>query len=311
MCIDPARSRVHSNFIFNAAYDWMVRWLNGDRPPSMPSPLALAVPKTMPDILARDEAGIAFGGIRLPDVEVPAATNTGWNTGGKPPTPDTTCQQAGTFRPFDDARLRSLYDNHADYVAKVSAAADVNVEQGFLLPEDAASLVAEADASDVLATSRSDGSVRVAEFFHPAARRYFWTADIGERTFLDFEGGAGGGWFRTGETFFAWPATSTTPSGTVAACRFMGTPGAGPRSHFYTVNASECAALKANPLWIYEGIAFRVPSACLSATTATRLWRPGATIPDSRHRFAVRHQVILNTIAAGYLLEGPVFCVLH
>ena len=112
-------------------------------------------------------------------------------------------------------------------MAKVAAAADVNVQQGFLLPEDAAALVAEAEASDVLATPRSDGSVRIAEFFHPAARRYFWSADIGERKFLDFEGGAGGGWFRTGETFFAYPAASTTPADALPVCRLVGKPGVG------------------------------------------------------------------------------------
>ena len=91
----------------------------------------------------------------------------------------------------------------------------------------------------------------------------------------------------------------------------MGAPGVGPLSHFYTANPAECAALKANPAWVDEGIAFRVPSACLTENAAIRLWRPGSTIPDSRHRFVVRNQVAADTVAAGYTLEGSVFCILR
>jgi hypothetical protein len=308
-CKDPTRSRVHSNFIFNAAYDWMFRWLRGEQPPSMPSPIAV-VPGTTPVTLERDQFGIAVGGIRLPDVSVPVATNTGWNAGGKPPIPDITCQQAGTFIAFDEARLRSLYASHEQYVEKVATAAGVNVQQGFLLPEDANALIEEAQASDVLAAPRSDGAVRVAEFFHPAARMYFWTADAAERAHIDFEGGGGGGWFRTGETFFAWPAASTAPTDTIPVCRFFGKPGVGPSSHFYTANPAECAALKTSAVWNDEGVAFRTRSTCgLRDDGVVRLWSPGATVQGSRHRFAIPFATVLDTIARGYTFEGQVFCV--
>jgi hypothetical protein len=310
-CVDPARSRVHSNFIFNAAYDAMVKWLQGTRPPSMTSPLALAAtPSATGDILARDAFGNSTaGGIRLPDTTVPMATNTGWNAGGKPPNSAGTCQQAGTFIAFDNARLDSLYTSHADYVAKVAAAAALNVAQGFLLPEDAAALVIEAEKSDVLATPRADGTVRVVEFFHPSARRYVWTAETAERNFLDFQGGGGGGWFRTGQTFFAWPATGPAPLGAFPVCRLVGTPGVGLQSHFYSPDSRECAALTASGGWLSEGTAFRTTTTCsVGFDPVMRLWRAGSNIPNSRHRFALRSEVIAKTISEGFTLEGQVFC---
>ena len=97
-------------------------------------------------------------------------------------------------------------------------------------------------------------------------------------------------------------------------CRYAdwwASPASGQTLRTFTDQCCECAALKASPFWVDEGIAFKVPSRCLGQDVATRLWRPGATNPDSRHRFAVRNQVILNTVAAGYTLEGPVFCILR
>ncbi|MEO8137987.1 MAG: alpha/beta hydrolase domain-containing protein [Betaproteobacteria bacterium] len=309
-CIDPTRSRVHSNYIFHAAYEAMVRWLQGVQPPSMPGPITLASPlPTSGDTLARDQFGIALGGIRLPAVSVPIATNTGWNAGGKAPTTNGTCQQAGTHIAFTDARLRSLYASHQDYVTKVAAAAALNVIQGFLLPEDAAALNAEAEKSDVLAAPRADGSVRIVEFFHPAARRYVWTAEIAERSFLDFEGGGGGGWFRTGETFFAWPAGTDTPVFTMPVCRLLGTPGAGPLSHFYSPDPAQCAALVTSGVWISEGTAFRASVGCTAAMDPVqRLWRAGTTVQNSRHRFALRNEAIAKSQSEGFVLEGQVFC---
>ena len=84
-CIDPARSRVHLYLVYQAAYDWTVRWLGGEQRPPMPSPITVTDFSTNPVTIARDSFGIAEGGIQLADVTVPIALNTGWNTGGKPP----------------------------------------------------------------------------------------------------------------------------------------------------------------------------------------------------------------------------------
>ena len=61
------------------------------------------------------------------------------------------------------------------------------------------------------------------------------------------------GWHRTGFAFKGRPVASGFG---LAACRFFGTPPMGPNSHFYTIDAAECAKVKANPLWTYEGLAF-------------------------------------------------------
>jgi Alpha/beta hydrolase domain/Repeat of unknown function (DUF5648) len=311
-CIDPTRSRNDLYLVYHAAYDWMFRWLNGAQPPSMREPIIVNY-ATNPLTLGRDRFGLAHGGIRLPDVTVPIALNSGWNAGGKPPTSDTTCQQAGTHVPFDQATLQSLYASHADYVAKVRAAAQRNVQEGFLLQADADRIVAEADASDVLAVPRPDGTVRVVEYFRTTTQQYFWTADLAERASLD-TGGAGGVWFRTGASYFAWPREATVPTDTVPVCRFFGTPGLGPNSHFYTADAAECAAVKAAPQWIDEGVAFRarpLRAGTCSADhdTVMRFWKPGATPTLSRHRYVVNATSVPTLIAGGWTFEGPRFCV--
>jgi serine protease len=96
----------------------------------------------------------------------------------------------------------------------------------------------------------------------------------------------------------------------VPVCRFEGLPGVGPASHFYTANAAECEALRAGGVWRDEGIAFRARTACASnEVPVTRLWRAGATVQDSRHRFAVHQDTVAEAIADRFTLEGEVFCV--
>jgi hypothetical protein len=87
--------------------------------------------------VARDENGLAVGGIRHPFVEVPIALNQA-----------TGCPLYGFYRPWSAEKIRSLYPTHADYVAKVSAWADHEVAIGWLVPEDAADVKAKAKAFD-------------------------------------------------------------------------------------------------------------------------------------------------------------------
>ena len=108
-CISPARSRVNLFLVHQAAYDWISRWiLTGQQPPSMPQPLTVLNFNTTPVTFARDSHGLALGGIQLADTVVPTALNNGWNTGGKPPTSNGSCQQAGTHVPFDQATVNAL-----------------------------------------------------------------------------------------------------------------------------------------------------------------------------------------------------------
>jgi hypothetical protein len=132
--------------VHQAAYDRMARWLlRGKQPPSMPEPIAvdLSIAANPPGII-RDRFGIALGGIRLADVSVPVALNNGWNTGGRPPTTGSACQQAGTYIPFDDTTLDALYPTHRDYVEQVEQVTRENVQEGFLLRPDGRVVIDEA-----------------------------------------------------------------------------------------------------------------------------------------------------------------------
>ena len=87
------------------------------------------VPVT-PGRVARDANGNGLGGIRLAPFAVPTAMSTGANTGGG------NCSLYGVHIPFDTATLASLYPSHAGYVKAVTAVAEQNVLDGFLLKED-------------------------------------------------------------------------------------------------------------------------------------------------------------------------------
>jgi hypothetical protein len=152
-------------------------------------------------------------------------------------------------------------------------------------------------------------SVTVVEYYHAPTGQYFLTAEPAEQAFLD-GGGLGPDWVRTGLSF---RATARDASADMDVCRFFGTPGVGPNEHFYTADATECAKVRADPLWQQEGIAFRASPPASGACAAgrasvVRLWRPGDDAQASRHRYLVDAAEIARMAAAGWIVEGPVFC---
>ncbi|MEO8537998.1 MAG: choice-of-anchor D domain-containing protein, partial [Betaproteobacteria bacterium] len=174
-----------------------------------------------------------------------------------------------------------------------------------------ASLVSLAIAGNGLAAPETPPTIDVVEFHNRRDGQYFITADLTEIALLD--GGAlGPDWSRTGVSFRAWPRDGG-PADARPVCRFFGTPGVGPASHFYTAYANECTIVRASAAWIEEGVTFtaRVPvgGACAAGdATVSRLWRPGATETGSRHRYVVDPAVAATMQAEGWQLEGPVFC---
>jgi hypothetical protein len=125
--------------VIAAAYQHLVRWTEDDvRPPAAP-PLEFTPDGTK----ARDELGLARGGIRLSQVEAPTALNTGDNAG------ETFCFLFGTHIPFDRDRLTGLYRTKGRYVAAVRHADTRNLRAGYLLPADARQNLREALATDV------------------------------------------------------------------------------------------------------------------------------------------------------------------
>jgi hypothetical protein len=125
-CAEPAYSRVPLQNAMHAAYGHMVRWIREATPP----PTAPLLTRTGSG-LARDEHGLALGGIRLPEHAAPTALNSGANAG------EGFCRLYGTHQPFAAETLRALHGSHHGLVARTRAAAEQAVQAGHLLPGDA------------------------------------------------------------------------------------------------------------------------------------------------------------------------------
>ena len=108
-----------------------------------------------------DADGNDIAGIRLPAVQVPLGTYTGWNLRPCGLAEDELAGLLGSYIPFaktqterrktGDPRLslEERYKDRADYVRQVSRAARILVEQRYLLPEDAERLIAEAKNTEL------------------------------------------------------------------------------------------------------------------------------------------------------------------
>jgi predicted dienelactone hydrolase len=146
------------------------------------------------------------------------------------------------------------------------------------------------------------------EYYNASLDHYFITAEPAEAAMLD-AGIIVPGWTRTGFNFKVYPADS--PNG-LPACRFFGTPGVGPNSHFFTIDAAECAKVMANPMWTFEGIAFKadVPVAddCpADRVPVVRLYNNGKG-GQANHRYLTSRGEIREMLIEGWIVEGVVFC---
>ncbi len=156
------------------------------------------------------------------------------------------------------------------------------------------------------ASELADERVTV-EFYNASLDHYFITSEPAEAEALDQ--GVPPGWQRTGLDFKTWVLGSSTGS---AACRFFGTPGVGPNSHFFTIDSEECAKVKGNPAWTYEGLAFQAlppgTDVCASGeTVVTRLYNNGMG-GEANHRYLTSHSETQRMVDTGWIVEGPVFC---
>ncbi|MGZ8500350.1 MAG: alpha/beta hydrolase domain-containing protein [Candidatus Binatia bacterium] len=103
-----------------------------------------------------DADGNDIAGIRLPAIEVPIGTYTGWNLRPRDLAEDELSGLLGSFIPFAKTKaqrrktadprlsLQERYRNRVDYVQRVSHAARILVDQRYLLPDDAERIIAEA-----------------------------------------------------------------------------------------------------------------------------------------------------------------------
>ncbi|HTP99558.1 MAG TPA: DUF1800 family protein, partial [Casimicrobiaceae bacterium] len=146
------------------------------------------------------------------------------------------------------------------------------------------------------------------EFYNPSLRHYFITAHPEEAAALD-AGTTVKGWVRTGGQFSVF---SDPAPGLSAVCRFFGTPGVGPNSHFYTADAAECAKVKTLPAWTFEEIAFYISTPtngdCGSNWPVYRSYYSDQ-ISDANHRFTVDLTAhVRMPQRRGDVLEGAVMC---
>jgi Alpha/beta hydrolase domain len=140
-CDLPPYSRVRGYHVINAQYDLLVRWLTtGEAPPIAPKIEFTA--DVMP-VIARDAYGNALGGIRLPEIEVPTALQSGVNSGA------TFCNLYGTYQPFDATTLNELYPSHRSYVRAVRESAQRNVRAGYLQRDAAWEMIWDAAFADI------------------------------------------------------------------------------------------------------------------------------------------------------------------
>lgn len=140
-CDKPMYSQVPFHYVFDAAFDWMVKWIQGGTPPPSAPPIDFTSGAT-PSI-ARDENGNALGGIRLAEFAVATGVNTGQNSGPG------FCRLYGSHVDFDAARLASLYPTHPGYVARVKEVTEKNLSAGYILKPDAEATIAAAERSSI------------------------------------------------------------------------------------------------------------------------------------------------------------------
>jgi len=145
---------------------------NIDFPEHLPNPTRLdfgpevGIPTKVPPSIGKsysyfvpgvDQDGNELGGIRLPDLSVPIATNTGWNLrhpdiGGH----GQILEQIGSTLPFPVTRsqreesgdprlsLEERYSSMEDYLGQVRRAAEISVGDGYLLADEIEGLIAQA-----------------------------------------------------------------------------------------------------------------------------------------------------------------------
>jgi hypothetical protein len=139
---------------FGAGFKSEGGWLT-QLPPKIGPRYNIYVPKP-------NEDGLDIAGVRPLEIRVPIGTHTGWNVRTKDARGPNLCALDGSFMPFavtkeqrtavgDPRRsLQERYGSHEGYVTAVKEQSKALVAERFLLEEDAARFVKEAEASAVL-----------------------------------------------------------------------------------------------------------------------------------------------------------------
>ena len=146
---------------------------------------------------------------------------------------------------------------------------------------------------------------RAIEYYHPAFNHYFISANRDEIAMLD--NGTFSGWVRTGLYFNVYASNVTAA---VPVCRFFSTAFGPKSSHFYTSDAPECAIVKGNPNWQFEGEVFNIAppfhdsDECpLGSLQIYRMYNDGEGGAPN-HRYTVERSVRDSMHSQGWLPEG-------
>jgi hypothetical protein len=141
----------HKAYRANYGPDFIKKGIISQEPPQLGSAFPILVPQV-------DGDGNEIAGIRMPELAVPIATYTGWNLFNEQSGPtDTVSSMQGSFIPFPRTRAdqerardprRSIEERYASrnqYLERVSKAAADLVKTGYLLQEDVARILAQAE----------------------------------------------------------------------------------------------------------------------------------------------------------------------
>jgi hypothetical protein len=137
-------------YVIRAALRALVGWTADGTPPTAAPPIQFESvlprgddppePPAEPlQVIARDDAGNALGGLRTPLVDVPVATLSGEGPPGKP-----LGWLVGQTVPLPAGELIRRYGDHAGYVAAFTESLDAAIAAGFVLAQDRAALLRQA-----------------------------------------------------------------------------------------------------------------------------------------------------------------------
>jgi alpha/beta hydrolase family protein len=128
--------------VIDAALNHLQAWVcEGTAPPVQPR---IEFSGDPPEIV-RDQDGIARGGIRLPQVEVPIAHNSAIQRA-----PDIFARLVGFHEDFPPEKVRARYGSRAEYLARYTQAVRDAESASVILPREVDPLIAEAVANSPL-----------------------------------------------------------------------------------------------------------------------------------------------------------------
>jgi Alpha/beta hydrolase domain len=115
-------------FIVQAALHALHRWVGEGTPPPRAARIELA--SQQPLVIARDQYGIALGGVRTPPVDVPVVTLSGQG----PPGAAGSGWLVGSTTPLDDATLLRLYGDKSGYLSAYAHSLDAAIRTASCCP---------------------------------------------------------------------------------------------------------------------------------------------------------------------------------